>query len=129
MGKTVLVVDDEADIRDSLKEALLDEGYEVVTAANGQQALALLPALPRPCAVILDIIMPSMSGLELYAAMRAIPGLADIPVVVSTSDPSRAPSGVMIMKKPINLGRLLRTIEALFCEALFCTALLRGALF
>ena len=112
--RTVLVVDDEADIRDSLKEALADEGYAVVLAANGRQALDLLPSLPRPCAVILDIIMPIMSGAELYAAMRATPTLADIPVVVSTSDPSRAPSGVLIMKKPVNLVRLLKAVEMLF---------------
>jgi CheY-like chemotaxis protein len=113
-ARTVLVVDDEADIRDSLKEALVDEGYNVELAANGRQALDILPTLERPCAVILDIIMPVMSGPELYAAMRASPSLADIPVVVSTSDPSRAPSGVLIMRKPINLSRLLQTVEALF---------------
>jgi CheY-like chemotaxis protein len=113
-SRTVLVVDDEADIRDSLKEALVDEGYQVEVAANGRQALDMLPQLARPCAVILDIIMPIMSGVEFYAAMRAIPGLSDIPVVVSTSDPSRAPSGVLIMRKPINLGRLLTTVDALF---------------
>ena len=110
----MLVVDDEPDIRESLKEALVDEGYTVEVAANGRQALDMLPRLERPCAVILDIIMPIMSGIELYAAMRASPALADIPVVVSTSDPSRAPSGVLIMRKPINLGRLLKTVEALF---------------
>jgi CheY-like chemotaxis protein len=113
-SRTVLVVDDEADIRDSLKEALVDEGYLVEVAANGRQALDMLPQLARPCAVILDIIMPIMSGVEMYAAMRAIPALADIPVVVSTSDPSRAPSGVLIMRKPIDLGRLLKTVDALF---------------
>lgn len=112
--RTVLVVDDEADIRESLREALADEGYAVEVAANGKQALEILPKLNRPCAVILDIIMPVMSGIELYAAMRANPHLSDIPVVVSTSDPSRAPSGVLIMRKPINLSRLLKTVDALF---------------
>jgi CheY-like chemotaxis protein len=114
VGRTVLVVDDEPDIRESLKEALTDEGYLVEVASNGRQALELLPQLSRPCAVIMDIIMPIMSGIELYAAMRAVPALADIPVVVSTSDPSRAPSGVLIMRKPIDLGRLLKTVEGMF---------------
>jgi CheY-like chemotaxis protein len=113
-GRTVLVVDDEPDIRESLKEALIDEGYLVEVAANGRQALDLLPQLSRPCAVIMDIIMPIMSGIELYAAMRAVPALADIPVVVSTSDPSSAPSGVLIMRKPIDLGRLLKTVHDMF---------------
>jgi CheY-like chemotaxis protein len=112
--KTVLVVDDEPDIRDSLRDALGDEGYTVMVASNGHEALELLPRLPRPCVVILDIIMPIMSGTELYGAMQSDPHLADIPVVVSTSDPSRAPSGVLIMKKPINLDRLLTTVAAMF---------------
>jgi CheY-like chemotaxis protein len=112
--KTVLVVDDEADIRESLQDALGDEGYAVVVASNGKEALQLLPGLPRPCAVILDIIMPVMSGTELYEAMRTTPTLADIPVLISTSDPSRAPSRVPVMKKPINLDRLLLTVAGLF---------------
>jgi CheY-like chemotaxis protein len=112
--KTVLVVDDEADIRESLRDALGDEGYAVVVASNGKEALELLPALPKPCAVILDIIMPVMSGTELYEAMRATPALADIPVLISTSDPSRAPVRVPVMKKPINLDRLLAAVASLF---------------
>jgi CheY-like chemotaxis protein len=117
MPKTVLVVDDEADIRVSLRDILEEEGYVVVEAANGRQALELLPGLPRPCAIILDIIMPIMSGNELYEAMQADPRLADIPLVVSTSDPSRAPSGVLLMKKPIHLARLLTTVAGLFASS------------
>jgi len=112
--KTVLVVDDEADIRESLRDALGDEGYSVIVACNGKEALALLPDLARPCAVILDIIMPVMSGTEFYEAMQATPTLADIPVLMSTSDPSRAPSQVPVMKKPINLDRLLTAVAGLF---------------
>lgn len=112
--KTVLVVDDETDIRESLKDALGDEGYQVVLASNGKEALSLLPGLSRPCAVILDIIMPIMSGTELYEAMQATPTLANIPVLMSTSDPSRVPSQVPVMKKPINLDRLLKVVAGLF---------------
>jgi CheY-like chemotaxis protein len=113
-AKTVLVVDDEPDIRESLRDALEDEGYDVVTAANGREALTMLPGLPRPLALILDIIMPVMSGVELYAALQSDPQLATIPVVVSTSDPSRAPAGVLLMRKPIDLERLLKVIKGLF---------------
>jgi CheY-like chemotaxis protein len=111
--KTVLVVDDEADIRDSLREALEDEGYRVEVAANGREALATLPRLKPPCAIILDMMMPVMNGADFYAAMQADPKFADIPVVVSTSDASRAPSGVFIMKKPLNLDRLLSALTKL----------------
>jgi CheY-like chemotaxis protein len=112
--RSVLIVDDDPDIRATLREAFEHHGYTVAVAANGREGLRLLAALPRPCAVILDLIMPVMDGLELYAAMRADPALAGIPVVFSTSDPSRAPSGVVMMKKPVDLVRLLAVVAGLF---------------
>src|SRR5690242_15982708 len=113
-GKTLLVVDDEPDIRDSLRDALEDEGYRVEVARNGKEALDVLPTLEKPFAVILDIIMPVMSGAEFYAALRADAHFADTPVLISTSDASRAPSGVLIMKKPIDLERFLDAVANLF---------------
>jgi CheY-like chemotaxis protein len=112
--KTVLVVDDEPDIRESLRDALEDEGYRVAVARNGREALETLPMLEKPVAIILDIIMPVMSGAEFYAAMQADPRFAETPVLISTSDASRAPSGVLLMKKPIDLDRLLDTVAKLF---------------
>jgi two-component system, sensor histidine kinase and response regulator len=108
--KTVLVVDDESDIRESLRDFLEEEGYAVAVASNGREALDLLRRVPLPSAIILDIIMPLMSGTELYTAIKADPVLAAIPVLFSTSDPSRAPGGTLIMKKPISLDRLLATV-------------------
>jgi CheY-like chemotaxis protein len=112
--RTVLVVDDEPDMRECLRDVLADEGYLVVLASNGQIALDLLPILQRPCGIILDVTMPVMSGPELYRAMRAIPALADIPVVFWTSDPSRAPDGLPVMQKPVGMECLLGTVAALF---------------
>jgi two-component system, sensor histidine kinase and response regulator len=109
----ILLVDDEEDIRETLRELLEEEGYRVLTAADGREALAILRSAERPRVVLLDIIMPVMSGTELYAAMQAERALADIPVIISTSDPSRAPSGVFIMRKPINLTRLLAVIAGI----------------
>lgn len=113
--RTVLVVDDEIDIRESLRDALKDEGYDVHLATNGQEALDLLPQLPRPCAVILDILMPVMSGADAFRTIRSTPSLADVPILISTSDPSRAPASALVMKKPISLDRLLAVVDALFC--------------
>jgi CheY-like chemotaxis protein len=113
-AKTVLVVDDEPEIRDSLRDVLEDEGYRVRLAANGEEALAQLRALEPPLAMILDVIMPVMSGTELYAVMQADPQLATVPLIISTSDPSRAPSGPLIMKKPIDLQRLLAAVARMF---------------
>jgi two-component system, sensor histidine kinase and response regulator len=107
----VLIVDDEADIRDSLQEFFQEEGYLVSTAANGADALDRLGEEDLPCVVILDILMPILDGNEVYQRMQRDPRLARVPVIVSTSDPSRAPSGVMIMKKPTNLSRLLQAVQ------------------
>ena len=112
--KTLLIVDDENDIRESLRDALAEEGYITLVATNGREALQLLPTLDRPCAVILDIIMPLMGGTEVYAAMQQDPALADIPILISTSDPLRAPDRVPVLKKPVNLDRLLTMVAELF---------------
>ena len=114
MTNTILIVDDDADIRDSLSDALGDEGYNVRLASNGREALDLLAILKRPRGIILDLTMPVMGGVEFFAAMRAVPAWADIPVLISTSDPSRAPIGVPLMNKPFDIARLLSLVTALF---------------
>src|SRR5437762_3462390 len=107
MTKTILVVDDDRQIRESIEDVLRDDGYAVLSAGNGREALDLLPRLERPCAIVLDLIMPVLSGPEFYAAMRADARFADLPVLVTTSDPSRAPLGLVTLKKPIALERFL----------------------
>jgi two-component system response regulator MprA len=111
-GKTIVVVDDEETICETLKDVFEEEGYAVEVAMNGVEALELLRGMPeKPGLVILDLLMPRLDGNAVYAAMKADPALRDIPVVISTSDPSRAPSGVLIMKKPVDLDVLLDTIR------------------
>jgi len=110
--KTILIVEDEADIRESLREAFENRGYSVRCASNGMEALELLLRHPPPSAVVLDLIMPVMSGSELYAAMQADPVLSNIPVIVSTSDPSRAPQNAVVLKKPIDLRVMLMMVDA-----------------
>jgi two-component system, sensor histidine kinase and response regulator len=108
---TILIVDDERDIRESLKDFFEDEGYTVSTACDGAEAMRMLNHGAPPCVVILDLLMPVLGGNEVYAKMQADPRLARVPVIVSTSDPASAPSGVLLMKKPINLDRLLGAVE------------------
>ncbi len=113
MSKTVLIVEDDGDILESLREAFEDDGYTVVTAFDGQKALDILKAGVPPDVIVLDLVMPRMNGTELYAAMQADPALARIPVVVSTSDPSRAPPGLPVVPKPIKLARLLDAVNTI----------------
>ena len=107
----VLIVDDEPGIRDSLAELFEDEGYTTLTAADGGEAMDVLAGKELPCVVILDLLMPVMNGNEVYARMQTDPRLAGVPVIITTSDPSLAPSGLLIMKKPINVKRLLATVS------------------
>src|SRR3954468_20494850 len=83
-GACVLVVDDEADIRETLREAVEMMGCTAVLAANGAYALELLRA-SKPCLMVIDMIMPVMTGEELLEIMRQQPALAQLPVLISTS--------------------------------------------
>lgn len=107
----ILIVDDEPGIRESLEEFFQDEGFDVMTAKDGAEALAKLALPDLPDVVVLDLLMPKIDGTQVYEHMQRDPRLARVPVIVSTSDPARAPSGVLLMKKPINLERLLVTVK------------------
>ncbi|HEU4759170.1 MAG TPA: response regulator [Dehalococcoidia bacterium] len=109
--RQILIVEDDPDIRESLRDAFEDEGYLVRCAENGRAGLESLRRHGPPAAVVLDLLMPVMTGNELYDVMQADPTLAGIPVIVSTSEPHRAPSGVRVVKKPVDLGAMLATIE------------------
>jgi len=84
-ARTILVVDDDPDIRTALSELLESEGYEVMGAANGAAALAQLRAGARPCAILLDLMMPFMNGWEFRAEQLRDPALREIPVVLLTA--------------------------------------------
>ncbi len=84
MSKTILVVDDEQDIRDLLAYNLTREGFTVETAQNGKEALAKLEQSPVALA-ILDIMMPEMDGFETCRAIRANPKTANVPVLFLTA--------------------------------------------
>ena len=108
----VLVVDDEEGFCETLRDVFEGEGFSVHTAGNGRDALAVLQELPvKPCVVILDLIMPILDGNAVYRAMKADPELAAIPIVIATSDPSRAPADAVVLRKPIPLDRLLAAVH------------------
>jgi CheY-like chemotaxis protein len=111
--RSILIVDDEVDLRDSMGEVLGDEGYDVFLASNGREAMTLLQTIPRPSVIILDLAMPEMDGNEFYRMLRATPSLADIPVLISTADPFSAPACVPLVKKPISGDRLLTSVAEL----------------
>jgi CheY-like chemotaxis protein len=83
--ESVLIVDDDAAIRDALTTLLKDEGYYVATASNGVEALDTLRRGLRPCAILLDLMMPVMDGWDFRAVQRQDPVLSQIPVIVVTA--------------------------------------------
>ena len=112
--RTVLVVDDDSAIRDSLSELLQDEGFQVATAENGQQALQFLRANNAPCLVLLDLMMPVMDGFEFIDQQRGDPTLAAIPVVVITAAGDHRSRGVQarqVLPKPIRAETLINTVR------------------
>jgi CheY-like chemotaxis protein len=61
--------------------------------------------------VVLDLLMPVMNGEEMLAAMRDEPAFADLPVVISTSAPERAPAGLPVLTKPLDIDAFVRCIR------------------
>ena len=110
---SVLVIDDDADTRELLDEALARAGYTVVTASNGQEALALLRSI-RPEMILLDIQMPVMDGSEFREAQRRDHDLIKIPTVVMTGskeEPLLDIAVVETLTKPFRTKELLAVVR------------------
>jgi len=90
MAMTVLVVDDSTTMVMSLKASLAMNGFEVVTAGNGREALDKLQSGTRPNLILTDINMPVMGGMELIGKVRALPGLKFIPILTLTTESESA---------------------------------------
>lgn len=89
--KSVMVVDDDRSVRESMSQLLDAKGYVVLQADNGQTALDLLKKTPHfPCLVILDLAMPIMDGRRFLELRAQDPILRDIPVVVVSREPTLA---------------------------------------
>ena len=110
----VLIVEDDADVREFMDVLLSHSGFETATAANGAEALQALRR-QRPCLVLLDLMMPVMDGWTFRAKQLEDPAIADVPVVCVTavSEPQyvterlRAPC----LKKPVDFAALLDEVR------------------
>lgn len=112
----ILLVEDDFDVREALAETLRDEGYAVECAVDGAQALDYLRAGARPGLILLDLMMPRMSGSEFRMAQKVDPQLADLPVVLISADgrmeeKARTLETHGAIKKPIDVDELLSTVE------------------
>jgi CheY-like chemotaxis protein len=114
MRRRVLLVEDDDDIREVLRGALVDEGYDVLVATDGGEALTLLGRQTHRCVVLLDLLMPLMNGWQFRAAQKRHPRLASHPVIVMTAGKvDRVPDVDVVMRKPPKLDVLIAEIERL----------------
>ncbi|HEX5634984.1 MAG TPA: response regulator [Gemmatimonadales bacterium] len=116
-GKTVLLVDDDTTNLELLGELLRAEGYTVVCARNGAEALACLRATP-PDIVMLDYVMPQMDGASTIGALRLEPVTRDVAIVMTSGLPEdmvrpRCSGYDAFLQKPIDIDRVLETFSAL----------------
>jgi CheY-like chemotaxis protein len=110
-NKCVLLVDDDPDIRDAIRDTLADEGYEMIEATDGREALDYLRVNPAPPLILLDWNMAPMNGLQFMAEVAKDAVLSRIPVVLLTADASapeksRAAGCVDYLLKPVDLDAL-----------------------
>jgi two-component system, response regulator, stage 0 sporulation protein F len=113
---SVLVVEDDPDLRDVYADVLAAEGYHVSVAANGREALAILGDGEPPCAVVLDLRMPLMSGWDLAARLQVTDRLQSLPIIVVAAhylvaDEARKIGAAAWLQKPVSLPRLVSVVE------------------
>ncbi len=118
INQPILVVEDEPDTADLVKLILQENGYEVVHAADGQEALDKIASMSIPLLVLLDIQLPHVDGVTILETIRATPDWQDVPVILLTAvvDPLCIRRAVSIkvqdyMLKPFKRDDLLRCIE------------------
>ena len=119
---TVLIVEDEFVIADLLEMALIDEGYRVVTAANGRQGLERLAEGPPPDLVISDFMMPVLDGAGLVQAMRQSEGQREVPIIIMSSMPepnvhARINGYAAFVRKPFQIAALIRLVATILQSA------------
>jgi CheY-like chemotaxis protein len=113
-ASTVLVIDDEAAVRDLMQRFLAREGFRVVTASGGEEGVRRAREL-RPDAITLDVMMPGMDGWAVLSALKADPETADIPVVMLTIVDDKnlgyALGAADYLTKPIDRERLVAVLD------------------
>ena len=110
---TVMVVEDDADIRALVAEVLEDDGHHVLQAANGQEALDLLRGGASPALILLDMMMPVLSGAELLELMQDDRALSGFPVVVVSAfaNEGNAKGVARFVRKPVSASTLRELVE------------------
>ena len=112
MAHTIVLIDDDEDVCENMRDLLTAHGFEVATATSGRAGLELLASLDSPCFVLVDLMMPEMTGWELIAELEKNPSLSQLAVYVWTSIPEKAPPGRPVLRKPLDVGALIDEIRS-----------------
>src|SRR5437868_3507192 len=117
----VLIVEDDPEVRELLRQLLATEGFHVVVAEDGLEALHLLRAVRHrapqaPCLVLLDLKMPRLGGNEFRRAQLGDPTVANVPVAVMSGaydleQRAQAMGAVATLAKPLNVDRLIEVVK------------------
>jgi CheY-like chemotaxis protein len=111
MSQTILLVEDDSDLRVAMVTLLEAEGFEVVTANDGLMGLQQLERSRLPCLVLLDWWLPLLSGNEFLSRLRSDPVRRGVPVVVLTASEAMPPARVEgFLRKPFSVSRLLELV-------------------
>lgn len=118
--QSILVVEDDSDIREALIDVLESEGYHAVSATNGKEALDLLHEIQKPCLVLLDMMMPIMNGQEFLECVMKDSYLAPIPVLIvsAIADKTNTKGAIGIIKKPVDIDTVLKIVDE-YCKGTF----------
>jgi CheY-like chemotaxis protein len=110
---SVLVLEDDRDVAQTIGELIEDQGYRAICVDNGREALAVLEK-ERPCLMLVDVFMPIMNGIEFLRVVKARASLADIPRVIMTAANDHmigVKEDVSVLYKPVDFDALKRMLE------------------
>ncbi len=114
----IFVVDDDPDVRELVEYKLVQQGHDVRSAADGQEALRLVPEA-MPALLLLDVMMPGLSGFDVLVRLRAEPATRSLPIIMLTAkaQPADVERGIALgandyMTKPFSPRELVNRIEA-----------------
>lgn len=113
----VLVVEDHDEARKLVEDLLISEGFDVLTAANGAEALRMLKAI-TPDLIVLDLLLPWVNGIEVLTTMRQTPVLTRVPVLITTGSPTQEADlarfgPLAVLRKPLDADAVVKTAHAL----------------
>lgn len=111
--KTVLIIEDDHDIRVTLRQVFEDANYIVLTATNGVQAFELLKQIPAPALIITDLMMPIMDGETFLRKTRELPKVNDVPVIIISATFQKFCNfpNVICLPKPLDLFKLIKSAD------------------